>query len=207
MKMTTYTFTLVLHNSPEFTEETAAALYSAGCDNALASTQNGVPHLEFDREAKSFSDALLSAIRDVENCKLHGKTAGLLVRRVELFDLVNAAEIARRANVSREYVRLLASGKRGPGDFPLQVSSCAGKSLWSWAAVLQWLTANNIIKADHAPIDLREVELVNAMLTTRDCEPTEKEIDRIRKTIFPIRCTKRNRRKSPAAAMRGAMAR
>ncbi len=93
MKTATYTFTLVLHKSPEFTEETAAALYSSGCDDMLASTKNGVPCLDFDREAKSFYDALLSAIRDVENCKLDGNPLGLRVKRGELYDLVNAAEI------------------------------------------------------------------------------------------------------------------
>ena len=205
--MTTYTFTLVLHKSPEFTEETAAALYSSGCDDALASTQNGVPCLDFDREAKSFSAALLSAISHVESCKLNRKTAGLRVRRVELYDLVNAAEIARRADITREYVRLLASGKRGPGDFPSQVCSCAGKALWSWTAVSAWLTANSIIKAERPNIDLREVELVNAMLTARDCEPTAKEIDRIGKALFPKRRSKQKSRTKTFAAVRRAMAR
>ncbi len=207
MKMTTYTFTLVLHKSPEFTEETAAALYSCGCDDALASTQNEVPCLDFDREAKSFSDALLSAIRDVENCKINGKAAGIQVRRVELYNLVNAAEIARRADITREYVRLLASGKRGPGKFPSPVCSCAGKPLWSWAAVSAWLAASNKIKAERPNIDLRDVELVNAMLTARDCEPTAKEIDRIKKTLFPKRRSKQRHRTKTFAAVCGAMAR
>src|SRR5450830_805225 len=123
--MTTYTFTLVLYKSPDFTEEIAAALYSSGCDDALVSTHHGIPCLDFDRDAESFSHALLSAIRDVENCKLRRKAAGLRVRRVEPYDLVNAAEIARRAGISREYVRLLASGKRGFGGFPAHACSCA----------------------------------------------------------------------------------
>jgi len=202
--MTTYTFTLVLNESPNFTEETAAALYSGSCDDALAGVRGGVPYLDFDREAKSFSDAILSAIRDVEKCKLCGKVAGLRVRRVEPYDLVNASEIARRAGFSREYVRLLASGKRGPGKFPTPVCSCAGKALWSWTAVSAWLADCGKTKAEHPGVDMRDVELVNAMLTTRDCEPTDKEMGRIHGTLFPKR---RSKRTKTFTATRGAMTR
>lgn len=94
--MGNYRFSLELCKSARFSEktseETAAALYSSGCDDALVTTRCGVPCLEFDREAGSFSDALLSAIRDVEGCAVNGEPAGLRVRRVEPYDLVNEAE-------------------------------------------------------------------------------------------------------------------
>jgi hypothetical protein len=148
--------------------------------------------VDFDRDAESFSNAVLSAIRDVESCKLNGKSAGLHVLRVEPDDLVNAAEIARRAGVSREYIRLLSSGKRGTGGFPAPVCNCAGKALWSWTSVSAWLNANNI-DIESLSVDPREVALINAMLTTRDCQPTSKEIGRITGTLFPKHRSKPNR--------------
>jgi len=90
--MTTHNFTLVLSGSPEFADEMAGTLYAAGCDDALVSTYNGIPCLEFDRDAETFSAAVLSAIYDVENCKLNGKPASLRIQRIEPDDLVNAAE-------------------------------------------------------------------------------------------------------------------
>jgi hypothetical protein len=206
--MTTFTFTLVLANAPEFTEEMAGVLYASGCDDATVSLHNSVPCVDFDRDAESFSDAVLSAIRNVEDCKLHGKSAGLHVLRVEPDDLVNAAEIARRAGVSREYVRLLSSGKRGSGGFPTPVCHCAGKALWGWTSVSAWLNANNIkIHVKSSSIDPRDVVLINAMLTTRSCEPTAKEEGRIRGALFPRRRSKPKRLAKTSSTGRGARAR
>jgi hypothetical protein len=198
--MTTYTFTLVLSRPKDFLEETAAALYASDCDDALVSTRGGVPCLDFDREADSFSNAVLSAIRDAEACKIGGKSAGVCVQRVETYDLVNASEISRRAGVSRECVRLWVSGKRGKGGFPTLACSCANKALWSWALVSLWLTENgNDVK--HTAADLRDVELVNAMLTARNCQPTSKELGRITGALFS---RQRNKLKQLARVGRGA---
>lgn len=182
--MTTYNFTLVLSGSPEFTEEMAGVLYAAGCDDALVSTHHGIPCLEFDREAESFSAAVLSAIGDVENCKLNGELSGLRVQRIEPDDVVNAAEIARRADISREYVRRLSSGQQGAGGFPSPVCSCAGKAIWSWTAVSEWMKANNI-DVEPSGIDPRDAALINASLTARNCQPTTEEVRRISRTLFP----------------------
>ena len=182
--MTTHNFTLVLCGSPEFTEEMAEALYSAGCDDALVSLYNGIPCLEFDREAESFSVAVLSAIRDVENCKLNGRPAGLRVQRIEPDDLVNAAEIGRRAGVSREYVRRLSSGQQGAPGFPAPVCSCAGKAMWSWTAISEWMKACKM-DVESSGIDPRDVALINASLTARNCQPTADEVRRISMTLFP----------------------
>ena len=181
--MTTYNFTLVLSNMPEFTEEMAGALYAAGCDDALVSTHKNIPCVEFDRDAESFSEAVLSAIGDVENCELNGKPAGLHIQRIEPDDFVNASEIARRAGVSREYVRQLSSGKRGVGGFPSPVCSCGGKAFWSWIAVSEWMKANNI-DVEPSGTDPRDVALINAFLTGRNCQPTTEEVRRIRMTLF-----------------------
>jgi hypothetical protein len=41
-------------------------LYEAGCDDALIGMRDGVAFADFIREANSFTEAIQSAIRDVE---------------------------------------------------------------------------------------------------------------------------------------------
>lgn len=51
-------------------------LYEAGCDDATIVVRDGVMHLDFEREAASFSDAVGSAMHDLER-------AGARVLKVE----------------------------------------------------------------------------------------------------------------------------
>lgn len=53
--------------------------YEAGCDDALIVVSDGALHLDFDREAPSYDEAVQSAIADVQK-------AGGRVRRVERLD-------------------------------------------------------------------------------------------------------------------------
>jgi hypothetical protein len=56
-----------------------------------------------------------------------------LVIRVEPDELVTAAEIAQALGRSRESVRLLIFGKRGPGGFPAPASHLRSRGrLWRW---------------------------------------------------------------------------
>lgn len=55
-------------------------------------------------------------------------------------DLVSVSDIARRAGRSRESVRLLVDGKRGPGGFPAPLGVVGeGTRVWPWSVVLEWL--------------------------------------------------------------------
>ncbi|MEN8150563.1 MAG: DNA-binding protein [Planctomycetota bacterium] len=101
---------------------------------------NGVPFIDFDRTAPSLAKAVLSAIHDVAR-----SGTGARVVRIEPGDLVNASEIARRLGRTRESVRLLIRGTRGPGGFPPPVADLRTRSpVWSWAAVAHWVVANGI---------------------------------------------------------------
>jgi hypothetical protein len=54
-------------------------------------------------------------------------------------DLVSVTDIARRVGRTREYVRLLVDGKRGPGGFPAPVGVVGdGIRVWPWSVVLEW---------------------------------------------------------------------
>jgi hypothetical protein len=130
-----YDFTLVLSGVPELTDEVCDALFEAGCDDSTPGQRAGVTFLHFAREADSARAAILSAISEVE-----GASIGARVARVEPDDLVTMAEIARRAGRSRESIRQLASGERGPGDFPAPMANLGERSpIWRWTDVARWL--------------------------------------------------------------------
>ncbi|MGH9334471.1 MAG: hypothetical protein ACRD21_12055, partial [Vicinamibacteria bacterium] len=61
-----HNFVLVVSGVSEPDSRLEDALYEAGCDDAILAFRNGVAYLEFDREAPSLEDAILSAIRDAE---------------------------------------------------------------------------------------------------------------------------------------------
>jgi hypothetical protein len=75
--MTTYEFTLVLNGSAELTDDVAARLFEAGCDDGSPGTFGGVFSIDFHRAAESLEAAISSAISNV-------KSAGFEVERVEI---------------------------------------------------------------------------------------------------------------------------
>ncbi|GBF82702.1 hypothetical protein [Aphanothece sacrum] len=100
----TYNFTLVLSGINQVSEDLDAAIdavFQAGCDDATLCFRDLIPYLEFDQEATSFREAVISAIHQVETIN-----DVIKVERIEADDLVTASEIARRINKSREYIRL-----------------------------------------------------------------------------------------------------
>jgi O-acetyl-ADP-ribose deacetylase (regulator of RNase III) len=64
--MQTYTFTVIMGDQTEMTEELTEALAAASCDDGLAGSSGGVAAVIFDREAKSLEEAVRSAIADVQ---------------------------------------------------------------------------------------------------------------------------------------------
>jgi hypothetical protein len=132
----TYTFTLLLHGADPLSKDNMRALERAGCNDALFGRRGTVSYANFDREAASFGEAVLSAIRDVERA-----VPGLKVTRVEPEELVSASQIAVRTKRTRESIRLLIEGKRGPGNFPPPaVWLSSSRKLWRWTDVADWFT-------------------------------------------------------------------
>lgn len=130
----TYTFTLLLHGADPTTKDNMRALERAGSNDALFGRRGTVSYADFDREAESFGEAVLSAIHDVES-----GVPGLKVTRVEPEELVSASQIAVRTKRTRESIRLLIDGKRGPGNFPAPaVWVSSSRKLWRWTDVADW---------------------------------------------------------------------
>ncbi len=108
--MASYDFTLTLNRMPS--EAEIEALYEAGCDDGTIRGGPSGGSVDFHREAGSLSAAITSAVSDV------AKVPGLHAVSVGRDDGVTLADIANRAGRSRESIRLLALGKRGPGGSP-----------------------------------------------------------------------------------------
>lgn len=154
--MNEYEFDLIIEG--DLTEEVTVALYDVGCDDGSFGVSNGVTFGGFDREAETLADAVLSAIEAVESID------GLRVIRVETEPLVTMAEIADRLGRTYESVRLLASGKRGGGSFPLPVVQALSKNrLWRWVDIAEWAGTMKL----EAVADARTVDAINLGLESR----------------------------------------
>ena len=84
--MQTYSFTVILRDQTEMTEDLAEALAAAGCDDGLAGSSGGVSAVIFDREAESLEQAVRSAIADVQKAGCHAAWV-----KIEPQDIVGAA--------------------------------------------------------------------------------------------------------------------
>lgn len=163
MASETYTFTLVLDGPRSIDEDLEDRLYEAGCDDALLSLSNGVLCLDFDREAASLSEAILSAVLNVEDADVEAT-----VVRVEPDDLVTASEIASRTGRSRESIRLLAMGRRGAGGFPAPVRGVKSHARhWRWAEVASWLAEHEGAAVQTIVSEARTIAAINAALDLR----------------------------------------
>lgn len=105
-----------------------------------------------DIEADSFADAVVKAIRDLE------QVGGVTVVRVEPDQLVWAAEIAERVGRSRQSVDQLVKAQRGPGGFPTPVSGNARNPLWRWAEVEAWFATY-----EQRPVDTERPDVIGAI--------------------------------------------
>jgi hypothetical protein len=180
-----YSFSLVLQGANDLTPELADALYEAGCDDVLVGSRNGVLFAEFDREARSSAEAIVSAIRQIESAGV-----GLTVVRVEPDELVSAAEIADRVGLNRETIRLYAMGRRGPGNFPPPVARLRGRSpLYRWTDVAPWLAHHASTAAADAIAEVEAATLIgllNAAFDLRRLVPRAVESPSLRETLDEI---------------------
>jgi len=109
---------------------------------------SGVFEADFEREARSFPAAVLSALHDLERVFPEA-----VVLRVEPDDLVTIAAIAERVGRSHESIRLLARNERGPGGFPPPAGRLDAKTqVWRWSDVAPWLAEHlgEIREGEHA---------------------------------------------------------
>lgn len=160
---TSHEFTFIVDGANLDDERVIDALYDAGCDDALVSSDSGVQSIDFEREAPSLHQAILSAIADVES------VAGLHVVRVVDIDLLSMSALARRTGRTRESIRLYAKGRRGPGGFPPPVNrhEDGRYHLWRWSDVADWLERHKIKGFDTLSGHRNTLIVINAALDLR----------------------------------------
>jgi transcriptional regulator with XRE-family HTH domain len=171
----THSFTIIASGFDASTDF-ADRFFEAGCDDATIGIQKGLVVLEFDREARTFIGAIVTALRDVYS-------TGAKIERVEPDYLVSASEIAKRSGCSRSAVSLYAKGERG-NDFPKPVARVTTDSpLWDWVKVSAWLhrecglPLEAVVEA-RTLRELNKVVVEHAKATSRLGRRIEKEAER-----------------------------
>jgi hypothetical protein len=158
--MTNHQFTLIVEGPDLQSDVSVDALHEEGCDDALVGRVDGVQYLDFDREAPTLEEAVFSAVSDVE------RVDGVEVIRLADAGLVSMVDIATRTGRTRESVRLLIGGERGPGGFPPPVTDPRSRyRLWRWSDVESWLTLH--FGGDLAQPDDHILAAINAGLELR----------------------------------------
>jgi hypothetical protein len=161
--VTAYEFVLKLNR--EISDAELEALYEAGLDDAGIETGPLGTLADFTREAPSLAEAIASAARDIE------KVPGLRAIGVKCDNMVTAADIGSRVGVSREAVRLWATGQRGPGGFPNPaLITTGGEKVWDWPQVAYWLAEQKEQAQASAAVDAARHVLATAdrVLAARD---------------------------------------
>lgn len=156
--MKNYEFTLILADLAELTDDLERAVLKAGCDDALLGCQNGAVYLDFDRTAKSFFAAVVSAI-------VYLSKQNLRVARIEPDDLVSASDMSRRLGRTRASVSQLIKGDRGPGSFPIPTARVRQNApFWKWSEVVIWLSRHGLFEEPDEVEKARTIAFLNSAL-------------------------------------------
>jgi hypothetical protein len=113
-------------------DEQLDQLAERGCDDATFSTSGQLSFADFDREAPSLLEAIMSAIDAIESVD------SLFVMKVGPEELVWASAIAEQMDRSRSSANMLIKGQRGPGNYPAAASHSPRNPLWRWSEVEAW---------------------------------------------------------------------
>ena len=148
------------------------------------STKGDLTFCEFDRQASTLLDAVVSAIADVESI------AGAEVLHVDPDELVWASEIAERTGRSRQSIDMLIRGQRGPGGFPDPVSHATRNPLWRWADLEAWFAAYQDRPAD--PERSAVLGAINGALQARHSLRSTNDAAPLRQAVSQTAATSRD---------------
>lgn len=130
--------------------------------DAVLADMNGVVTVQVLIDAADAESAALALVEAVE-----GVASGAVAVRVDQ-DLVAIPDIAQRVDRSRESVRLLVEGKRGPGGFPRPIGVVGdGIRVWPWAPIVDWFQSAMGEDLDEAGIPPEIAAAVDARLAAR----------------------------------------
>jgi predicted DNA-binding transcriptional regulator AlpA len=171
-----YEFTLKfkLAEADASAESLVEQLGAGGCDDALVGVgQPGRIALDFTRDAKSASEAVLSAIKDVRRALPDAQ----LIEASP--DYVGLTDVAEMVGVSRQNMRKLMATHL---DFPSPIH--AGSSqIWHLDSVLRWLSGRiGSHRIEPGLLEIAQVTMqVNLTKEAKRLEPAQQE--RFRKWV------------------------
>lgn len=152
MSATAYNFQLMLSGVHELSDDLAEAIFMAFEGDADLSSRGGTVTVDFF-EWEFAGDVERELFEIIHRVKRAVEPFGAEVVRLLPDDLATAAEIAQRLGISREAVRLYATGQRGDGLFPAPAHASASNRsvLWRWGEVLDW--AMQYLGPDHPSVE------------------------------------------------------
>jgi hypothetical protein len=161
-------FGLLVERPPD--DEQADMLFAHLADLCIEVGQ-GTTRVLFDRQAPTLTDAIVSAVRDLDR-------VGLLVLAAnEDDDLVTLAVVAARVGLPLDVVQRWAVGLAGPGGFPAPVQPDAPRKCFRWSAVAAWLGVHHRFREPDASLTF---VAVNLALRLRALAPRVDRIELIR---------------------------
>lgn len=165
--MTEYSFTFLVAGIDPHADRFEDLFFEAGCDDATLALMHGLVAVCFDRAAKDYMHAVVSAYQDV-------RKTGATIKRFEPDFLVSKAEIARRASLTPAAISLYVSGQRGT-DFPAPCARITSASpLWDWVDVSTWLFRHDHIGIDSV-IDARISRTINRFVQSDQSHTKDSE--------------------------------
>ena len=164
--MPTFEFMLRLDRAP--TEAEIELLYEETCGDSDVewNPDTGYGAVTVSRDARTLTEAIVSAVRDVE------RVPDLRVVGAGQDDAVTMLDIARRIGRTRASVRMLVNGQRGPGGFPrAALVTTGGEKVWDWPDVAFWLHGQLGLEVDVPPHELMTADRLLAARVALDAEP------------------------------------
>lgn len=83
-------------------------------------------------------------------------------------DLVSVSDIAQRTGFTRQYVRMLVTGDRGPGHFPRPLGAVGKTGVWHWTPVSKWLRTHFELGDSYELLDQDELYEIRRVLRVLD---------------------------------------
>lgn len=155
--MTQYNFDLVLDG--ELTDQEADALAVANPEMHSMGGGGGAAVAHLTAEGATFPEAVTRMVEQLE-------ATGHRVVRVDLDDSVLIEDICVRTGRDEMTVRMMATGKEGPGGFPAPILPVEdGWETYPWTAVRGWFRHH--FPDQHFEVD-RQADVANLVLRARN---------------------------------------